>query len=1030
MTEPDRHIEKRMRPPAGLLVQCLMTIAFGLAAVAAPGVARDLSFDHFIHTKLEAKDGLPVQANSIVQTPDGYLWFGTPDGLYRYNGQSFEHMPVERRAGFTDAAIIEAIVTKRGELWLGVGQNSGVAVLRNGVVRQTNMPHPPPQITHLLERTDGVIWAASSGKEKRLFRRAGNGWQQMDLALALPPGAIADLEGDRQGTIWVSLAGPAGGTLAYLRAGSNRFEMASDRIGLGRLAVDPKGGLWISDNFGTRLLRDPSGHPPVRPIAYPPTPNVGFPRIKFDRNGNIWGSALSGGMFLIPDATNVGNAGKPPLVLGQNDRIGTVATLDVFPDREGNVWISSTESLHRFHPANAVPVSGVESNPSGPQRITAATDDSVYLFSLGRLYRMLPNAAPRLVASNLGNTGVLCPAHSGGVWFLQGSRTLLFDDGGQRAMPPRGPLENPILCEEDGFGRLWALSKGSVSWFRDGVWHSGFPGLGTVDIWDAATDATGALVLSVDANKLVRIDENSVTRLPPAWMGSISSLRNTRIGLLASDAAGLWRAAAGDQRAGGVSARWLAKRRDFDVDRANLWAFGVSGVERVALSDLDKAWHGGRPPAPAMVFDWSEGLPVGKQETGFRGRQIVAGSDGRIWILTRVGPYVIDSRNVIRNTIPPPLVVRALWANEHGISVAGEGLELPAGTRSVRIAYSALSYSMPDRVQFKYRLVGTDDQWINAGNRHEVTFSNLGPGDYRFEVMGANEDGIWNPKPIALAFRIAPTFVQSNWFKAGIALLILAAAIMAYQWRTHILTTRVRNAMSERSGERERIARELHDTLLQSVQALILRFQLLVDRLPDQHPARNDLLTTLDQADEVLAESRQRVLDLRARHPRSDLKSVIAALVKRQLPPSRFKTQIRTSGKIVPIESATFNALVDVANEGLFNILRHARASKVVIEIRYDPDYLELEIADDGIGLDTESISNAIVTGHLGLVGMKERIANLGGKLLFRSEPGNGLTIVAQIPSMIAYRTKNTQTLDQRRGWRWFARQAQEPVSP
>jgi ligand-binding sensor domain-containing protein len=246
-----------------------------LAAFVTPATARDLSFDHFIHTKLEAKEGLPVQANSIVQTPDGYLWFGTPDGLYRYNGQTFEHMPVERRNRFIDAAIIEAIVTKRGELWLGMGQNSGVAVLRDGIVRQTNMPHPPPQITHVLERTDGMIWAASSGKTKRLFRYSGGGWQQMDEVMSLPIGAVADLECDRQGTIWVSLASPGGSRLAYLRAGSMRFETARDRIGLGRLAVDPKGGLWISDNFGTRLLRDPSGHPPVRPIAYPPTPNIG-----------------------------------------------------------------------------------------------------------------------------------------------------------------------------------------------------------------------------------------------------------------------------------------------------------------------------------------------------------------------------------------------------------------------------------------------------------------------------------------------------------------------------------------------------------------------------------------------------------------------------------------------------------------------------------------------------------------------------------------------------------------------------------
>ncbi len=290
-------------------------------------------------------------------------------------------------------------------------------------------------------------------------------------------------------------------------------------------------------------------------------------------------------------------------------------------------------------------------------------------------------------------------------------------------------------------------------------------------------------------------------------------------------------------------ARRLAKRRDFDVDQADLWAFGVSGVERIAVSDLEKGLEQRPRASIGDGVRLSEGLAVGKQETGFRGRQIVAGSDGRIWLLTRAGPYVIDSRNIIRNTIPPPLMVRALWANERSVSIGTGVLELPAGTRSVRIAYSALSYSMPDRVQFKYRLVGMDDQWINAGNRHEVTLGNLGPGNYRFEVMGANEDGVWNARSASMAFRVAPTFVQSIWFKLGVVLLLLAAAVIAYQWRTHTLTTRIRNALSERSSERDRIARELHDTLLQSVQALILRFQLLVDRLPDQHPSRRDLVS-------------------------------------------------------------------------------------------------------------------------------------------------------------------------------------------
>ncbi len=1019
--------KQESRRQTGLLLRGLLLWILLVGApsgTAASTAKRGLGFEHFIHTTLEAKHGLPAQANSIVQTPDGYMWFGTPDGLFRYNGQTFERIPVKARGNFTDAAIIEAIVTRRGEMWLGTGQNSGVVILRNGALQQTDMRSPPPQITHLVEGKDGTIWAASSGKTKRLFHYAVGHWRQVDIDLAMPPGAVADLEVDRRGALWVSLAGPAGGQLAYLKFGSRHFETADDRIGLGRLTLDPNGGLWVADNFGTRMLRDSSGARPIRPIAYAPVPNVGFPRIKFDNKGNIWGTSLAGGMFLIPEAGKAGNSGRQPLTLNYDSRIGTLPTLDVFADREGNVWISSSEALHRFHPANAVPVTSIPSHPRSPQRLAVANDGSIYLFSLGHLYRIEPNAEPSLIASDLEDNAVICAARSGGAWYLDGKRALLFDGNGRHAMPGDGvDGERPVLCEEDGFGRLWSLSKGTVSWFRDGRWHQGFPDLTQSDIWDAATDPSGALILSIGANRLLRIDENTVTPIKTGWTGSISSMRNTRIGLLVSHSNGLWRASADGQPGASITARALSKARDFDLDENHLWVFGLFGVKQIATTELGKSWGKERAPASSMVFDWSEGLPVGKQDNGFRGRQIAAGSDGRLWVLTRTGPYVIDTRNVIRNVTAPPLAIEGLWGDGR-IASADKGRQtLRSGTRSVRIAYSALSYSMPERVQFKYRLIGASDEWTYAGNRHEVTFDNLGPGTYRFELTGANEDGLWNNQPASIDFTIAPTFLQSPLVKLAAALLLLVAIALAYHWRTYILTTRVRNAMSVRSDERERIARELHDTLLQSVQGLILRFQLLVDHLPKHHPSRAELFTTLDQADEVLSEGRKRVLDLRSCLPRSNLEDVIAAVVQRQLPASRFQTEIRTTGIVMPVEPVVFNGLIDVANECLFNILRHAQASRVRIEIRYWSSQFEMEIADNGIGLDAKAISDAATTGHFGVVGMQERIAKLGGTLRLDSEPGHGVTITVRIPSSIAYRAKNEQTPKKTwGGWLWLTR--------
>ncbi|OJW57078.1 MAG: hypothetical protein BGO57_03195 [Sphingomonadales bacterium 63-6] len=1019
-----------LRRMARLFLAIILPVALTHTASAAQ---RDLGFGHFVHTELEAKNGLPAQANSIVQTPDGYLWFGTPDGLFRYNGQTFERIPVLRHGAFTDAAIIEAIVTRRGEMWLGAGQNAGVLVLRNGRLQQTGMTTPPPQITHLVEGKDGSIWAASSGRKDRLFRHMAGKWQRMDLPLALPAGAIADMEVDRRGTIWILLASASGGQLAFLRQGSARFETAADRVGLGRMTLDPNGGLWVSDNFGTRMVRDSSGARPLAQIAYPPVANIGFPKIKFDSRGNIWGSSLSGGIFLISGAGKAENSGKKPLALSYDDRIGTLPTLDVFPDREGNVWISSSESLHRFHPANAVPVSSIQSHPRSPQRLAVATDGSIYLFSLGSLYRIEPNAEPALVVSNLDANAVICTARSGGVWYIDRRKAMLFDGGQRHALPAALPAsEPPVLCEEDGFGRLWSLSRNAVSWFREGSWHYGFPGFDEADIWDVATEASGALIVSLGTNRLIRIDETVATPVRTGWDGSISSMHNTPLGLLVSHSNGLWRSGTSGQRSGAsITTRALAKARDFDVDHKYLWVFGLSGVKQFPLARLNQTWDTERRPTASMTFDWAEGLPVGKQDIGFRGRQIAAGSDGRIWVLTRSGPYLIDTRNVIRNTIPPPLAIEAVWGDGHPASEKEGRQYLSSGTRSVRISYGALSYSMPERVRFKYRLIGANDEWTYAGNRHEVTFDNLGPGDYRFEVMGANEDGVWNTEPASIEFTIAPTFLQSPIVKFVAALLLLTAIALAYHWRTYILTTRVRNAMSVRSAERERIARELHDTLLQSVQGLILRFQLLVDHLPKEHPSRAELATTLDQADEVLSEGRKRVLDLRSRQPRTSLEEVIEAVVERQLPTDRFQTHIRTSGVIRPIETPVFNSLIDVANECLFNILRHAKADRVQIDLRYGPSYLEMEIADNGVGFSPKAIADAAAAGHFGILGMRERIEALGGTLQINSEPAKGVRITVRFSSTVAYLSKNGQTPKKTgRGWPWFTRKVREQADP
>ena len=336
---------------------------------------------------------------------------------------------------------------------------------------------------------------------------------------------------------------------------------------------------------------------------------------------------------------------------------------------------------------------------------------------------------------------------------------------------------------------------------------------------------------------------------------------------------------------------------------------------------------------------------------------------------------------------------------------ASSSLKLPPGTANLQIDYTALSLQNPDRVRFRYRLEGIDKTWIEAGRRRQAFYTRLGPGRYRFRVIAANNDGVWNNAGAALDFIVPPTFVQSGWFLLLCALVVALVLWALYTFRMRQVAARIQSRLEERVAERERIARELHDTLLQGVQGLILRFQAIMDGLPAGQPARSQLDAVLERADEILAAGRDQVSHLRTAPGADDLvESLIrAAEVTPHAP--EIELSITSEGTARGLHPIVTEEVSAIGQEAIINALKHAHAKRIDVVISYNLHGLALRICDDGVGISASVLDAGEKDGHFGLIGMRERAKKIGGQLTITSRPGAGADLVVRVAARAAFAT-------------------------
>ncbi len=996
---------------------------FALLLLPVRGAGEPLPLADFAHSAWTVNDGAPADVWTMARAPGGYLWLGTGLGLFRFDGVRFDRYPLRDGQRLKSTNINALHVEPSGDIWLGLFAG-GTVRLRDGVATAYGEAEgmPPGRVLRIAADHDGHLWAAAGGG---LARFDGRRWQRVGAEMGYAESGAQYVMVDCRGVLWVV----SQHRLHWLARGGRQFQDTGEVLSGGAvLAEDRAGRLWVSDGLrGTRPLPDYAGGAAPAGGGTPPrntnswTPH--FARAKqmlFAEDGSLWLTEAGVGVRRLrdPAAIPVGRSIQPSDELETFTRRQGLPADIVVPlvqGREGEVWVGSNHGLSSFRSQRlrVVPEFG-SGEPAG--FVVAPLGDGVLVASGRRALRLVPPGAPQPV--ELGRSSKALVRDRRGVLWLSDDDGVVREVGGRfervhLAQPPRSYHVQALA--PDHRGGAWVAVPGL------GLFHAGSGGVRRDTRFEPGGAMPTALIVGADGDAWFGYDDE-VLRL----RGDTVTRYGTADGLLVGRTTSLFISAGGHVYVAGEAgfARFDGRRfavvtaeRDdafahvsgiAEAANGDLWLNGGRGVVQLQAADLAAMFGGTASRLNYRLLNWRDGLPgIAQQATAVS--TAVRDSQDRIWFATNRAIAWVDAARVARNESPGRVEIQALRAGDRNHHPT-PGLELPAGTRSVAIRYSALTLAGAERARFRYRLDGVDADWQDADTRREAAYANLAHGDYAFRVVAANGDGVWGTEEATLAFRIAPTFWQTRGFMAGVLLLTLVLVAGAYVLRTRAIAAGVRRQLEARHHERERIARELHDTLLQSTQALIINVQGAASRLPADAPVRSQIEAVLDRADAVVLEARERVRDLRSGDV--DGAELLAALQRlgEELQRPELVFRAVASGAARPLERSVFDQLHLIAREALRNAFRHAQARQIEVEVCFGAAELVLRVRDDGVGIPSAWISDGGRPGHWGLQGMRERAREVGGRLGLVSESPGGTEVQIRVPGRFAYRAPRPDT--------------------
>jgi ligand-binding sensor domain-containing protein/signal transduction histidine kinase len=969
-----------------------------------------LDINQYAHNAWTVRDGFfKGTVTSIAQTPDGYLWLGTEFGLLRFDGVRFG--PLQPPAGehLPSSNVRKLLAARDGRLWIGTDE--GLVSWKDG--KLAHYPELSGQLVGaLLEDREGTAWAGGYAiPTGRLCAIQSGNTRCFGEDGSLGRG-VGQLYEDSRGSLW---SGGATGLWRWKPGPPKRYP-----------TPEPPNAL-VEGNNGALVISMPSG---IRQLvegkaeAYSlPGPRRQFMPDKLlrDRNGGLWIGTGDRGLLHVHEGRTD--------VFSRSDGLSGDFIYSLFEDREGNIWVATANGLDRFRDL-AVPTISVEQGLSNASvwSVLAARDGSIWLGTLDGLnrwndgkitiYRKPGSGLPddsldSLFEDNHGTlwiftlrgaayleNGRFIPVsavpsgvvpsivgdQAGNLWISNQDYGLLHLSGGNfiKRTPwvKLGHEDSAYALLPDSVeGGLWlGFSKGGVAYFKDGqvrASYAGADGLGHGRVARFQLDRDGTLWAATE--------------------GGLSRVKNGRAATLTSK--------------NGLpcdAVHWAVEDDDH-----SFWLYMACGLVRIARPELD-AW--GTDPKRTIqttVFDSSDGVRS-SATTGSFSPRVAKSTNGKLWFLPGDGVSIIDPRHLHFNKLPPPVHIEQIAADRKTYDPASN-LRLPALTRDLEIDYTALSLVAPEKNRFRYKLEGYDRDWIEAGNRRQAFYTNLVPRHYRFRVRASNNSGVWNEAGASLDFSVAPAYYQTTWFRASCVVAFFALLWAVYRYRLYQIKHEFNARLEARIGERIRIARDLHDTLLQSFQGCLMKFshvKYVIRSRPDE--AEETLERILDQARAAVTEARDAVQGLRASTVvANDLARAIGtfgeSLAADQAGPNCPEFHVQVEGKSRDLPPLIQDEVYHVACESLRNAFRHAQAQRIEVEIRYDPRLFRLRVLDNGKGIDPAVLSAGGRAGHHGLPGVKERAELAGGKLSVWSRVDSGTEIELSIPASIAYIEPATQ---------------------
>jgi signal transduction histidine kinase/ligand-binding sensor domain-containing protein len=986
-----------------------------------------LDISQYAHTSWKIRDGFTKgNINTIAQTPDGYLWLGTEFGLLRFDGlKNVPWQPPPPNQQLPASHIYRLLTSRDGTLWIGTAK--GLASWKDG--KLTLYPELAGQyIFKLLEDREGTVWVGGTsvphGKLCSIQNRNVKCYGE-DGSLGI---GVLGLFESSEGSLWV---GVLTGLWRWQPGQPKFYPLPGEANGIRCLAEREDGALLVGYKGGIQRFNDGKTEPYSLPDIQGEFSAKHFLR---DRDGGLWIGTQDRGLLHV-------HQGRTD-VFGLSEDLSGENVYTIFEDREGNIWVATINGLDRFRDF-AVATLGLNQGllSAAVPAVLAARDGSVWMATGGGLDRWnngqmtsyreraerTATGVREIVGSGLPEKGLgsLFEDDRGRVWISTANSVGYLEN--DRFISIKGLPGGGILAiNEDKAGSFWVINEAlglfhllpggeiqQISWaalghkdhvstlvpdpFQSGIWLGfhlgGIAYFADGQVRASYTDADG---LGAGRVNHLRFDQNGV--LWAATDGGLSRLKNGKVATLTSK--------------NGLPCEVV--HWTMEDDNHSFWMRTECGVLRIEQTELD-AWsiavekdRDAKPAIRVTVFDSSDGVRIGAGGS-HQSPQVAKSLDGKLWFHNYDGVGVIDPRRLPFNSVPPPVHVEQFVADRKTYNASGQ-VRLPPLIHDLEIDYTALSLVAPEKMLFRYKLEGYDRDWQDAGNRRQAFYTNLPPRNYRFRVIACNNSGVWNETGTYFDFTIAPAYYQTTWFRVLFAIAFLMLLGVIYQLRLRQVAGQVRGRMEERLEERERIARDLHDTLLQSVQGLILKFHAVAKQIPSDEPAHDALEKTLDDADEVLAEGRDRLRNLRANSiPFGGLPAAFERVAKEtpQGADATFKTVVE--GRVRELHPMVREECYWIGREAVVNALTHSHGRKVEVEITYDPRQFRLRVRDDGRGIDPEILESGR-SDHWGLQGMRERAQKIGGQLKLWSRPETGTEVELIIPRASAYQTAHDKS--------------------